>query len=329
MESRLRAPAEPQEITRNESVARQEPVALVGCGRWGRNILRDLLALGADVAVVDPSPEALCGATRLGACWTGEDVAELPAVRGAVVACPTTRHARAILSLARREIPIFCEKPLTADARCAKGLATALPGLLFGMDKWRHHPGIEALRECARSGEFGEVVGLETSRLQWGHPCPDIDTAWLLAPHDLAIARELLGGVPNPVSARGVPGARGLTSLVALLGEAPWMRMEVSTRASRFERSVRLHCEGGTLALCSDAPDVLCITPAAPDCVPGDAPVDRRAVPNAFDPPLARQLRAFLRHLDGGPAPPSSAAEAAEIVETVAALRHLALGPDR
>jgi predicted dehydrogenase len=33
-------------------------VALVGCGRWGRNILRDLLALGVEVSVADPDPAA-------------------------------------------------------------------------------------------------------------------------------------------------------------------------------------------------------------------------------------------------------------------------------
>ena len=29
-------------------------ISLIGCGRWGRNILRDLLSLGCDVAVADP-----------------------------------------------------------------------------------------------------------------------------------------------------------------------------------------------------------------------------------------------------------------------------------
>jgi phosphoglycerate dehydrogenase-like enzyme len=32
-------------------------IVLLGCGRWGRNILRDLLALGCRVEVVDPSAE--------------------------------------------------------------------------------------------------------------------------------------------------------------------------------------------------------------------------------------------------------------------------------
>ena len=33
-------------------------VGLVGCGRWGRNILHDLIACGARVSIADTSPEA-------------------------------------------------------------------------------------------------------------------------------------------------------------------------------------------------------------------------------------------------------------------------------
>ena len=42
-------------------------VALVGCGRWGGHILRDLVSLGCDVIVVDPAEEQRQGALRSGA----------------------------------------------------------------------------------------------------------------------------------------------------------------------------------------------------------------------------------------------------------------------
>mgnify|MGYP001168319220 CR=1 FL=1 len=48
---------------------RHDPVAigLVGCGLWGQAILRDLVALGCRVAVVDIDPGRRDVATRLGA----------------------------------------------------------------------------------------------------------------------------------------------------------------------------------------------------------------------------------------------------------------------
>ena len=68
-------------------------IALVGCGRWGRHILRDLVGLGCTVAVADPSGEARQHAAAAGAASAVRDVAELPEVAGAVVATPTRTHA--------------------------------------------------------------------------------------------------------------------------------------------------------------------------------------------------------------------------------------------
>jgi hypothetical protein len=61
----------------------------------------------------------------------------------------TTWHADVIRRLAPRGIPIFVEKPMTPDAEEARRLAATLPGRLFVTDKWRYHPGIEALRDIA------------------------------------------------------------------------------------------------------------------------------------------------------------------------------------
>jgi predicted dehydrogenase len=44
-------------------------------------------------------------------------------------------------------------------------------------------------------------------------------------------------------------------------------------------------------------------------------------VPIGSDPPLRRELAAFLDHLEGGPAPKSDAAEGVAVVEAVQALR--------
>jgi hypothetical protein len=47
-------------------------------------------------------------------------------------------------------------------------------------------------------------------------------------------------------------------------------------------------------------------------------------LPIGTEMPLLAELRAFLHHLQGGPAPRSSAAEGLSVVETIAALRALA-----
>ena len=69
-------------------------VALVGCGRWGRHVLRDLVTLGCEVVVTARSDESRARAEDGGAALVVRSVADLPAVDGAVV-CYPDHHARA------------------------------------------------------------------------------------------------------------------------------------------------------------------------------------------------------------------------------------------
>ena len=177
-------------------------VGLVGCGRWGRLILRDLKALGCWVAVVARSPSSITNARTAGAEAIVATIDDLPPVDAAVVAVPTTVHGEAVLRLASRDCPIFCEKPLTSDVALARRIVDVAGERVFVMDKWRYHPGIHALRDLAQGGELGPVLGLKTVRIQGGNAHDDVDTAWTLLPHDMAIALEILGFLPAPIHVR-------------------------------------------------------------------------------------------------------------------------------
>jgi prephenate dehydrogenase len=67
-------------------------VGLVGCGLWGRNILRDLLLEGAEVTVVDPDPSARSQAVAAGARASLAELDGLREVDGLVVATPASTH---------------------------------------------------------------------------------------------------------------------------------------------------------------------------------------------------------------------------------------------
>ena len=272
-------------------------VGLVGCGKWGKHILRDLTDLGCEVPVVTSSGR----------------VADLVGVDGIVVATPTTTHAEITEQALELGVPVFVEKPLTDDPDEAERLAEAAPDRVFVMDKWRYHPGVELLAEIARSGELGRVVGLRTTRIGWGNP-HDVDAVWILAPHDLAIALEIFGSVPSAKSAVAMSLDGEAEGLVGLLGDSPWHALEVSARSVDRRREVTLVCEEGVAVLPDGYSDHVVVAT-------GDEPEQR---PISTELPLLRELRAFVEHLDGGPPPRSSAREGAEIVRTIAELRRFA-----
>jgi len=294
-------------------------VGLVGCGRWGRHILRDLVSLGCEVPVVARSEESRARAEEGGASAIVSRIDELPALDAAVVATTTSTHAAVIEELLGRGIPVFSEKPLTTDPGAAGRFAEAAPDTLFVMDKWRYHPGVLEIAAIARQHSLGSVSGMTTVRLGWGVAHDDVDPVWVLAPHDLSIALEVMGAVPRPRAAVAEMSAGSVVGLSALLdGPGFWHAFEVSARSPERSRRVELHCEEGVVLLAGAWDEhVTVYRNGSPEPEP-----ERIETPGEL--PLLAELRAFVEHLRGGPPPRSSAAEGAAIVSALGGLRRLA-----
>ena len=71
-------------------------VGLVGCGSWGRHVLRDLVKLGCEVPVVARSPESRARAEEGGAALVVPDVESLPRLDGLVAVTATSSHAEVL-----------------------------------------------------------------------------------------------------------------------------------------------------------------------------------------------------------------------------------------
>ncbi len=297
-------------------------IGLIGCGQWGRHILRDLVSLGCRVTVVARSDASRRRAREGGADSIVPSLAELPVIDGAVVAVPSHEHAATVLRLLERAMPIFVEKPLATDPVDAARIVEAGGDRVFVMHKWRYHPGVQALAEIARSETIGPIAGLHCTRIQWGQDHRDVDALWLLAPHDLSIALEILGRLPEPTAAvaDGPPGEPvGLN--VQCAGD-PWLVLELSTRSPVRRREIRLRGRDGSALLADAYSDHVEIRRARPGRDVEESEPERRPIPR--DMPLLRELGAFVEHLGGGPPPKSSAAEGLGIVRCICAIRSLA-----
>ena len=291
-------------------------VGLVGCGRWGKNILRDLVTLGCPVHVVARSEASIGRAAEGGAASIATSVGELPELDGYVVAVPTLIHAELVTELLDRERPIYVEKPMSVSGETARRLASEPH--LFVMDKWRYHPGVQALADLTESGRFGAPSMINTIRHSRFNPHLDIDAVWILAPHDLAIVIEILGRLPPALSAAGE--SDGLeASLVGVVADEVQAIIDVSSRTHEFRREVRVVYQSAVAVLSggyAEAVQVLILDP-------GREPTEQ-SIPISDDLPLMLELEAFVKHLAGGPPPRSTAATGAEIVERIEELRTLA-----
>ncbi len=295
-------------------------VGLVGFGGWAPNVLRDLRELGCDVPVVARSDASVQRARDAGATTIARRIADLPRVDGVVVVTSMQSHAEVVEEALGLGVPVYVEKPLTPSVEDAERLHALAPDRLFVMDKWRYHPAVEALRDLVAAQELGPLVGLDLVRDSRGDHPFDLDSVWRHVPHDLAIALEILGHLPEPAWAVAEVVEGNVVSLQGVLRDegGPWVHVRSASAVPQRRREVRVCCEGGTAWL-GDAFDEHVVIDRG---MPGHAEPERRQTPGEW--PLLRQLRAFVGHLGGGPPPKSSAADGVLGVRRLAGLRALA-----
>lgn len=297
-------------------------IGLIGCGRWGRNILRDLVALNCKVSVYDPDPtiQSKVDSELAEKCTFSTDISDFSKKHdGFVVACPTEQHYQSLLSILEYGRPIFCEKPICADAGDANEVARLAPHQVFVMEKWRYHSGIQALADIASSGELGPVQQLRTIRVQPGQPHDDVDGCWILTPHDLSIVDQILGEIPPLVAATGDYTTTNLDGVLAIFGRSPTAIIETSSRQPYTSRQVILSCRDGIASLESPLADYINVIKFKDSQSINIAEVEQRSIPKTM--PLFEELKHFCEYINGGPSPLVNAVKGAEMVNRITELR--------
>lgn len=179
--------------------------ALIGCGRWGRNIARVLTRLNALELIVDPAVKVLQPyADELGVHLTGDvDAVFAGDVEAVVIAAPAVSHGR----LARRAIemgkPVFVEKPLALEldeARWVAALAKERGLTLMVGHLLQYHPAFVTLKAMVAAGEIGELRHITSHRLNPGAIRVEENALWSMGPHDFSMILALSNAEPDWVS---------------------------------------------------------------------------------------------------------------------------------
>lgn len=302
-------------------------IGLIGCGRWGRYILKDLKAMGCKVVVLARQQPSQDNARQEHADMIVADYAALfdQACDGFIVATPTETHLEVIRALMVAGKPIFTEKPISNDLiECKKLLDTAnVP--IFVMDKWKYHNGIIKLAELVKDKKYGKIKQLILKRTQWRSPHLDVDPVWILLPHDISIAQYLLGETPKALFAIGnVVNQDNLNSLYALLEVNDCkVIIEVSGDAVNVERSVSVVCEQASFYLANAYTDNIQMQQNKIN-VFGDTP---QQIPFETNMPLNAEIQRFVDYLeDNELVVNSSLEEGYETVKLISQLRKMAAG---
>jgi len=185
-------------------------IAVIGCGYWGKNLVRNFAELGALHTICDSNPEVLNG---LGALYPDINLEKSPGsvlaskeIRGIVISSPAAVHyAMAKQALAAGK-DVFVEKPLSLTVKEGEELvklAEEKGKILMVGHLLEYHPGIVKLKKLVDNGELGKLNYIYSSRLNLGKFRTEENILWSFAPHDISIILLLLNEMPEEVSAHG------------------------------------------------------------------------------------------------------------------------------
>lgn len=183
-------------------------VAVIGCGYWGRNLVRNFRRIGALRVVSDASAAAaLAVADEYGVPSRAVDEVladrELDAV---AIATPATTHAELALTAIEAGKHVFVEKPLALHADQAERVCSAARDagrVLMVGHLLRYHPAFLRLEELVHNGGIGRLQYLYSNRLNLGRIRREEDILWSFAPHDISMILSLVQAEPEQVAATG------------------------------------------------------------------------------------------------------------------------------
>src|ERR1700687_1406689 len=184
-------------------------VAVVGGGYWGKNLVRNIAALGALECVCDADQDTLAVFTekyQVRGTTSFAQVLADPTVTAVMLATPAEQHYRMAHEALAAGKHTFVEKPLALHASEAEALcheAAAAQRILMVGHLLEYHPAVQRLKALIDAGELGQIRYIYSNRLNPGRFRSEENILWSFAPHDVAVILRLLGETPVRVAAHG------------------------------------------------------------------------------------------------------------------------------
>ena len=183
---------------------KEQKIAVIGFGMWGRNIVRNFYNLNVLDIVCDLDEEShkIIQEQFPGVKVTKDfnDIINDPTITGVAVVTPSHTHFKIVKAMLEAGKNVYVEKPISTVAEEArvltqladeKGLVLMVGHLLL------YHPAVNRLKMLIEEGTLGELVYAQSDRLNVNYHKNDRSVMWDLAPHDVSMIAYATG--KNPV----------------------------------------------------------------------------------------------------------------------------------
>jgi len=185
--------------------------ALIGAGRWGKNLARNFYQLGALHTICDANESLLDSYQEnySGVALTSSTNAVFsnPEIKRVVIAAPAIQHYVLAKEALLAGKDVYVEKPLCMNVKEAEELiavAEKQDKILMVGHLLQYHPCVLRIKELLQSGELGKLQYIASNRLNLGAFRTEENALWNFAPHDISVILSLCGNrTPKSLSCNG------------------------------------------------------------------------------------------------------------------------------
>ncbi len=182
---------------------REHNVAVIGCGIWGKNVVRNFYNLEALHTVCDLDFD---NRQKLKEQYPDvniisdyNEVLKNTDIEAVAVVTPSHTHYKIVKQAIEAGKHVYVEKPISTVAAEAKSLdemATSNNIVLMVGHLLMYHPAVNRLKMLINDGVLGDIRYVQSDRLNINHFKNDRSVMWDLAPHDVSMTSYILGKEP-------------------------------------------------------------------------------------------------------------------------------------
>lgn len=185
-------------------------VAVIGCGYWSKNIVRNLSK------IKNCNIKYLCDSEIKNANFfkenfdliessTVSNYKDIRDIDACFIVTPIKTHFK-FIKYFMNKCHIFVEKPLCYNLKELKYIidnSKKNKKLLMTGHIYLYNKGIDKINEIRKNNNSGDILTIYSTRTNLGRVQSDINSLWSFAPHDITIIYKILGKLPNYVSCFG------------------------------------------------------------------------------------------------------------------------------
>ena len=182
----------------------EKNIAVIGCGYWGSNLIRNFYELGVLNSVCDDNQSLAKSKAKEYAVRNLElsQILDDKNIKGVVIAAPAFLHSELSIKCMKAGKHVFVEKPIALDlteAREMQSVSVSQKKHLMIGHLLQYHPVFVRLKKIVSEGLLGNVNYIRSNRLSLGKIRSEEDVLWSFAPHDISMILSLVDSNPKSI----------------------------------------------------------------------------------------------------------------------------------